>query len=290
MALEIQNVVKIMYQKIGGTIDDLNKKLSGKLPVTKEELAVLINSWGRTDWYYLQTTDNLSVIIEKCPPKECYDLSKLDVSQITNMSKIFQNSNFSGNISRWDVSNVTDMWGMFCSAKNFNSSIGNWDVAKVTNMFRMFFDAKSFNKNINKWNVSNVKNMSDMFYMAKEFNSPIGDWDMSSVTDIGNLFHEAEKFNQNISKWNTSNVRIMHNLFYNAKSYEQPLTNWDISNVTNIHSVFEGAIAFQNKFNNGEEIEEKHYLNVDNSNSEKPDITQWLIENMSCKKRELDKE
>ena len=39
-----------------------------------------------------------------------------------------------GDISRWDVSNVTNMHNMFSYAKSFNGDISNWDVSKVTNM------------------------------------------------------------------------------------------------------------------------------------------------------------
>ena len=45
-----------------------------------------------------------------------------------------------GNISHWDVSNVTDMYRMFYDCTNFNSDISSWDVSNVTNMDCMFYD------------------------------------------------------------------------------------------------------------------------------------------------------
>ena len=41
-------------------------------------------------------------------------------------------TDFNGNISNWDVSNVKDMSFMFYECTNFNSDISAWDVSNVT--------------------------------------------------------------------------------------------------------------------------------------------------------------
>jgi surface protein len=56
------------------------------------------------------------------------------------MSDMFSYSKFTskkGDISKWDVSNVTDMYGMFMHSK-FIGDISNWNVSKVQDMTRMF--------------------------------------------------------------------------------------------------------------------------------------------------------
>ena len=49
----------------------------------------------------------------------------------------------------------------FCKSE-FNGDISNWDMSNVENMYRMFGDSK-FNGDISKWNVSIVKDMNWMF-------------------------------------------------------------------------------------------------------------------------------
>ena len=76
---------------------------------------------------------------------------------------------FNGDISKWDVSRVTDMSRMFLSAESFNGDISKWDVSHVTDMSRMFRSASSFNADISKWDVSRVVFMNRMLSGATSF-------------------------------------------------------------------------------------------------------------------------
>ena len=51
---------------------------------------------------------------------------------------------FNGDLSKWDLSKVTDMRAMFNSASSFNGDISKWDVSRVTDMEEMFSGASSF--------------------------------------------------------------------------------------------------------------------------------------------------
>ena len=82
------------------------------------------------------------------------NITNICTSKITNMESLFFLSEFNGDISKWDVSNVTNMSNMFngthSSANKFNGDISKWDVSNVTDMNGMF-NKSQFNGDISKW-------------------------------------------------------------------------------------------------------------------------------------------
>ena len=52
---------------------------------------------------------------------------------------------------------------MFFNCEFFNQDISKWDVSSVTDMSEMFYRCFKFNKDISKWNVSNVDKNKYMF-------------------------------------------------------------------------------------------------------------------------------
>ena len=178
------------------------------------------------------------------------DISRWNVSKVTNMSKLFQNQwYFNDDISNWDVGNVTNMENMFSGASAFNQPLEQWNVGNVTNMRAMFFDASNFNQPLEQWNVGNVTNMRSMFAGASAFNQPLANWEredstIENVTNMNSMFQGASSFNMPIEKWKVGNVTNMQAMFNHASSFNQPLGGWDVRNVTDMEAMFLDASAF----------------------------------------------
>ena len=214
--------------------------------------------WKPKNQYDLKTVIDISIGIYGNE----VNLNWIDVSEITDMHSMFAGSEFNGDISKWNVSNVTD--------------ISQWDVSNVTSMFEMFHSSK-FNRDISQWDVSNVTNMECMFYYSK-FNRDISQWDVSNVTNMNCMF-SFSKFNKVISKWNVSNVTDMRCMFYKSK-FNGDISQWDVSNVTNMRYMFA-----ESKFNG--DISQWDVSNVTNMNSMfqwsqfNGDISQWNVSNVT---------
>ena len=152
---------------------------------------ILINKNSKIGYiYHPKTKDELKNIINQrieSEGNEC-DLNDIDTSNITDMSKLFEGSEFNGNISKWNVSNVENMRYMFTNSK-FNGDISKWNVSNVTTMEYMFF-CSEFDGDISKWDVSNVIDMKYIFEFSI-FNKDISNWDVSNVKFKLDMFHNC---------------------------------------------------------------------------------------------------
>jgi surface protein len=236
LTIEPQNLKRI---KIPGSFFGTNSTVSD------------VNQWGDVAWESMEDAFRGIPLISA---NDIPDLS--NVSSMKNMFADSQTLNSPFNLNFWDISNVTDLSGMFSNCDNFNQAISQWNTSNVTDMSGMFEQARSFNQNIGTWDTSNVTDMSKMFKGASSFNNNIGNWDTSSVTDMSEMFNGEifsgfeYQFNKNISGWNTSNVTDMSGMFKGATLFNQNIGNWDTSNVTDMSEMINTATTFNQNIGN----------------------------------------
>ena len=121
------------------------------------------------------------------------NLNCIDTSAITDMSELFSNSEFCGDISEWNVGNVKNMSIMFYGCP-FNGDVSKWDVSKVESMYYMFHAAINFDGNISKWDVSKVEDMTGMFCHAVNFKCDISKWNVADNVKLSGMFTNAPDF------------------------------------------------------------------------------------------------
>ena len=137
---------------------------------------------------------------------ETLDLTNVDLSKIENMDYAFAHTSdtsshtSTGNLNKiygiedFNTSNCNSMKGMFCNQypiTNTTLDLSKWDVSKVTNMSYMFcgninVSTRKTYLNISGWNTSSVSNFKMMFYYYAllDINEV---FDLSSISELDNL-------------------------------------------------------------------------------------------------------
>jgi surface protein len=80
---------------------------------------------------------------------------------LNNPTKMFYNCgirSIKGNIKL-----MGDASEMFYLAQNLTGDLSNWDVSNVTHMYKMFYLAHKLNCDLSKWDFSNVSNYYKIF-------------------------------------------------------------------------------------------------------------------------------
>ena len=124
---------------------------------------------------------------------------------MTDLDRAFQNC---GNLIEVPTAlppNVNRMFNAFNGASVFNGDISGWDVSEISGFGNFFFRAFNFNQDISGWDLSAATDMSGMFREASSFNQDISGWSIyvQDVTNMLRMFMDATSFNQDLSGWVT---------------------------------------------------------------------------------------
>ena len=203
-----------------------------EISIGSENGSVEANTNGSGMFAYL---DNVSTL----------DLSGLDTSNMTSMSRMFYNSKSLTNIdlSGFDTSKVVDMKFMFGGCNNLkNLDLSNFNTSSVKTMFYMFSDCNSITTlDLSNFDTSNVTNMNAMFHGCYSLTSiDLSSFNTSKVTDMESMFFSCRLLeNLDLSNFSTSKVTNMRNMFmYCYKLLILNLSNFDTSNVTGMNNMF----------------------------------------------------
>ena len=172
-------------------------------------------------------------------------------------------TSFNGDLSKWDVSSVTDIRGMFLGATLFkrNFCTTAWVHSKASKDAMFEGSSGSISSTVCEVNTIpaifspqsgvELKSAVDAYLQqlpkgrgVHSQYGPIGEWDVSRVSDMSRLFDGVTSFEGDISKWDVSRVTDMSRLFFSAASFNSDISKWDVSHVTSMNRMFASAASF----------------------------------------------
>ncbi|BDF34311.1 hypothetical protein CE91St62_23760 [Lachnospiraceae bacterium] len=172
-----------------------------------------------------------------CKNMTSCDLSKLDISKVTDASYMFDfcsSITTLGDLSGWDVSKVTDASSMFsgCSSITTLGDLSGWDVSSLTTASYMFSGCSSITTlgDLSGWDVSKMTKMGGMFKGCSSITT-LGDlsgWDVSSLKYAHSMFTSCSNLILDCSKWDVYKVRGHNGFNTNAPGVILPLA-WQAS-------------------------------------------------------------
>lgn len=170
-------------------------------------------------------------------PFTAWDVDGTNERQITSIAAgeelVFitskeQENLFRDNVSNWefgDITNtqkVTTTYGWFRNCSNFTGDVSKFDMRNVTDMQRMFFQAYQFDSDISGWIVSKVTKFDLAFHSCAKFNSDISSWNTVKAESLSATFFGCSIFDQDLSLWCVINIPSDQNTFAGTPIESQP--------------------------------------------------------------------
>ena len=149
-----------------------------------------------------------------------------------------------------NISNVTNMHGMFSNCMNLTSlDVSNFDTSNVIDMTKMFSGCRSLTSlDVSSFDTSNVTEMGSMFSGCRSLTSlDVSSFDTSNVTYMSYMFDGCSGLTSlDVSSFDTSNVIYMGYMFNGCGSLTSlTLSNFDTSKVTYMNNMFKGCASLK---------------------------------------------
>ena len=160
---------------------------------------------------------------------------KWNVEKVKDMSEMFFEceSVTSLNLTEWKTSSVTNMSNMFAYCKKITDrstishllDVSKLDVSKVTDMSGMFKGCGGIRDlDLSQWNTNSLTNMKEMFYYCSKLETiDLSHFDLSKVTNMYQAFYNCTSANTvdlRVSKvWKASTKNCLNYAFSYVKGH-----------------------------------------------------------------------
>lgn len=166
---------------------------------------------------------------------ESMDLSGLDTSGVTDMSRMFFGCTLlqAVDLSSFDTSSVTNMSSMFDGCESLGAlDLSSFDTSKVENMSQMF---------------QNCSSLASLDLSSFDTSSVAGSDGTYSYDGMCGMFQGCSSLIKlDLSSFNTSKVRNMLYMFWNCERLKSVnLSSFDTKNVACFESMFSGCSALE---------------------------------------------
>lgn len=167
-------------------------------------------------------------------PKDAKELKTI-INEICEKNKGEENINFNS----IDVSKITDFTRLFANNTDIqNIDIHTWETKQVENMSFMFSGCKNL-KNVNnltKFDTTNLKKTTAMFAGCEKLESigNISTWKTTELVDASNMFMKCRNLDNigNLAEWDTENLKQVNGMFFACRKLDCTFAeDWDVKNL-----------------------------------------------------------
>ena len=190
-----------------------------------------------------------------CKKIEYLDVSNWDVSQVTSFDSFLSSSGSNtGNmglksidVSKWNTSNVVDMFGMFYGCGSLTKlDLRGLDVENVTNMSHMFCDCYNLTEiDYTGWNTASIQTMDAMFNNCNSMTViDVTEFDTETLEETSQMFEACYSLERivGLETWVTPNLNNMQQMFQSSgKMKEVDLSAFNTSKGDDTQYMFNGC-------------------------------------------------
>ena len=190
-----------------------------------------------------------------CRKIEYLDVSNWDVSKVTSFDSFLSSSSSNvGNmglksidVSKWNTSNVVDMFGMFYGCGSLTKlDLRGLDVENVTNMSHMFCDCYNLTEiDYTGWNTASIQTVDAMFNNCNSMTViDVTEFDTETLEETSQMFEACYSLERivGLETWVTPNLNNMQQMFQSSgKLKEVDLSAFNTSKVDDTQYMFNGC-------------------------------------------------